>query len=345
MTGRLKGLGARAVRAMVSLALVAGALTATGGMAGAQSTAQTWEVQAGLIDEHTGAEVMAYGPDPLIIRAGDTVTWSMVGPFGVMFNAGKPDLPPIVPGPGQGELMLGPGVMPVGVSGTVTDFDGTKQVGSGLALQGPMTFSMRFTKAGLYGYLNPLLPTMRGEIVVLDAAASLPESPAAAKARGQATLAALVGKAQESAAHATQVHQMLSTGKATVFVGVQNPFGASIDAFIGGNKTVRRGDEVVFAFGDPTIPHTVSFMSGATPPGFVEPRPNPAQPAGPPQLVVAANVAGPAGGNTYTGTGYLNSGILEAPGAFTVRFDAPPGNYDYLWVIHPFMKGTITVTS
>ena len=341
MISQLKVLGSRAARVVASLALVASVVAATGGLAAAQSTAQTWEVQAGLLDEHTGAEVMAYGPDPLIIRVGDTVKWSMAGPFGVMFNAGKPDLPAIVPGPGPGELMMGPGVMPVGATGAVTDFDGTKQVGSGLALQGPMTFSMRFTKPGLYGYLNPLLPTMRGEVVVLDAAASLPETPAAAKARGQATLGALVGKAQESAAHAAQVHQMLSTGNPTVFVGVQNPFGARIDAFIGGNKTVRRGDEVVFAFGDPTIPHTVSFMSGATPPGFVQPRP---QPAGPPQLVIAANVAGPAGGNTYTGSGYLNSGILEAPGAFTVRFDAPPGNYDYLCIIHPFMKGTITVT-
>src|SRR5688500_1391996 len=287
---------------------------------------------------------MAYGPDPLIIRAGDTVKWRLAGTSGVTFNAGKPDLPPIVPGPGPGELMLGPGVMPVGVAAapaTVTDFDGTQQVSSGLALQGPMTFSMRFTKPGLYGYVNSLLPTMRGEVVVLDATASLPEAPATAKARGQATRAALAGKVQATAHHATQVHQLLSTGKATVFVGVQEPYGASLDAFIGGNKSVRRGDEVVFAFGDPTIPHTVTFTSGATPPGFIEPRP---QPAGPPPLVVAANVAGPAGGNTYTGTGYLNSGILEAPGAFTVRFDAPPGSYDYLCVIHPFMKGTITVT-
>jgi plastocyanin len=332
------------VRVVAAASLVAAALaglSGAGGVATAQGTAQKWEVQAGLLDEHTGAEVMAYGPDPLIIRAGDTVTWSMVGPFGVMFNAGKPDLPPIVPGPGQGELMLGPGVMPVGATGTVTDFDGTKQVGSGLALEGPLTFSLRFPKPGLYGYVNPLLPVMRGEVIVLDASAALPETPAAAKARGQATLGALAGKAVSAAGHATTVHQALSTGNPTVFVGVHDPYGASIDAFIGGNKTVRRGDDVTFAFGDPVIPHTVTFLSGATPPGFVEPRP---QPAGPPQLVIAANVAGPAGGNTYTGTGYLNSGILEAPGAFTVRFDAPPGSYAYLCVIHPFMQGTITVT-
>jgi len=341
LVSQLRVLGSRASRVVASLALVASVVAATGGLAAAQSTAQTWEVQAGLLDEHTGAEVMAYGPNPLIIRAGDTVKWSMTGPFGVMFNAGKADLPPIVPGPGPGELMLGPGVMPVGATGTVTDFDGTKQVGSGLALQGPMTFSMRFTKPGLYGYVNPLLPVMRGEIVVLDAGAALPETPAAAKARGQATLAALVGKAIATAQHATQVHQALSTGNPTVFVGVHDVYGASIDAFIGGNKTVRRGEEVVFAFGDPVIPHTVTFMSGATHPGFVEPRP---QPAGPPQLVIAATNAGPVGGNTYTGTGMLNSGILEAPGAFTVRFDAAPGGYDYLCIIHPFMKGTITVT-
>lgn len=333
--------GHRLVRLIAAAALVAGVLGGTSGVAVAQSTAQTWEVQAGMLDEAAGAEVMAYGPDPLIIRAGDTVTWSMGFPFAVTFNAGKPDLPVFVPGPGAGELMLGPGAFPTGVTGTVTDFDGTKQVSSGMALQGPMTFSLRFTKPGLYGYVHPLLPTMRGEVVVLESGAALPESPATAKARGQATLAALLGKAKAAATHATQVHQALSTGNPTVFVGVQDPYGASIDAFIGGNKTVRRGDDVVFAFGDPTIPHTVTFLSGAPAPDFVQPRP---QPSGPPQLVVAANVANPVGGNVYTGAGMVNSGIMEAPGAFSVRFDAPAGAYDYLCLIHPFMKGTITVT-
>jgi plastocyanin len=110
--------------------------------------------------------------------------------------------------------------------------------------------------------------------------------------------------------------------------------------FLNGDITVRRGDTVVWAMADPFEEHTVTFTSGATPPAVAEPRP---QPAGPPALVVPADVAGPAGGDTYTGEGYVNSGILGPGATFALRFDAPPGTYEYLCLLHREMKAQITV--
>lgn len=94
---------------------------------------------------------------------------------------------------------------------------------------------------------------------------------------------------------------------------------------------MRRGDVVLWSNADPYAAHTVTFTSGAPAPGFAEPRP---QPSGPPLLVVPAAVLGPAGGTTYSGRGYLNSGFLFPGDAFALTIDAPPGTYAYVCVIH-----------
>jgi plastocyanin len=110
--------------------------------------------------------------------------------------------------------------------------------------------------------------------------------------------------------------------------------------FLPEQLTVRRGDTVAWSLADPTEIHTITFTSGAPAPELVEVRP---QPNGPPQLVIPAQVAGPAGGTTYTGSGYLNSGIKLAGTAFVLRIDAPAGTYQYVCVVHPNMKGTLVV--
>jgi plastocyanin len=40
----------------------------------------------------------------------------------------------------------------------------------------------------------------------------------------------------------------------------------------------------------------------------------------------------------------VSSGILGNGGAYVLRFDAPPGSYEYLCLIHPTMRGRVTVT-
>ena len=64
----------------------------------------------------------------------------------------------------------------------------------------------------------------------------------------------------------------------------------------------------------------------------------------PPTLTVPANVAGPVGGNVFTGQGYVNSGIMPYGGRFVLTIDAPAGTYQYFCLVHgPIQSGTITV--
>ena len=46
--------------------------------------------------------------------------------------------------------------------------------------------------------------------------------------------------------------------------------------------------------------------------------------------MIPANVAAPVGGDTYSGQGYANSGILPQAGSYALRFDSPAGAYRYL---------------
>ena len=306
------------------------------------SPPQTWEVQVGATAGSL-VSVNAYGPDPVIIRAGDTVSWKWVpapAPHTVTFWAGKPALAGFLPGPGIGDLTLGPANYPVGAAGPNIRYDGASQLSSGIPFGPPdqMAFNVTFTQTGLFAYVCTIHPGMRGSVEVREAGAPLLESPAQAKARGQVTLGALGGsvKAQAETVKGTSVGPLH-----TVSAGVEDGFGASAVAFLPGNVRVARGDWVVWTVADPMEIHTVTFVSGDAPPDLFTPLP---QSANTPGLVIKGNVAQPSGGFAYSGTGLLNSGILFPGGSAAFRMDAPPGTYSYLCLLHPDMKGTITVT-
>jgi plastocyanin len=112
--------------------------------------------------------------------------------------------------------------------------------------------------------------------------------------------------------------------------------------------TINAGDTIFFDFQGHHAPHTVTFLSGAEAPPLLVPASEGATPAAgqPPELMFNPAAAFPAGGNTYDGTGVLNSGlnVLFPPDqTFTVTFTAP-GSFDYLCLVHPLMmKGTVTV--
>ncbi len=48
-------------------------------------------------------------------------------------------------------------------------------------------------------------------------------------------------------------------------------------------------------------------------------------------------------GTSYSGKGYLNSGLLSDGQSFALTIDAPPGTYEYVCLVHDFMKGKIIV--
>jgi plastocyanin len=343
----MRTIGSRAMRCATAMGLVAGLFAASGGAAVAQTTtAQSWDVQVGGASNGPPVfEPMAYGPDPLVIHVGDKVTWAPVVGHTVTFPAGKPQPALILPGPAQGELMAGPGFAPIGVtpsaSGITATFDGTNQISTGDVEQtlpgtAPL-FTVTFTKAGTFGYVCLFHPGMRGAVEVREASQPLPESPAQAKARGQATLGAI--KAQAEALPASIRPVNIGTLH-TAFAGAGNGNGASVLGFINGSPTIKTGDTVLWTWADPFELHTVTFTSGGAPPALVEPRP---QAGGPPMIVFPAAVAQPSG-DTYNGTGMANSGLLPYGGSFALRFDAPAGTYNYMCLLHPWMNGTITVT-
>ncbi len=105
--------------------------------------------------------------------------------------------------------------------------------------------------------------------------------------------------------------------------------------------TVNVGDTIFF---DVQGFHTVTFLSGEERPLLIiqdEAAGTPA--ASGPRAIINPKAGFPVGGNTYDGTGYVNSGTPD-PSAppFTVTFTAP-GSFDYLCLVHPQMKAQVVV--
>jgi plastocyanin len=184
---------------------------------------------------------------------------------------------------------------------------------------------------------------MQGTITVLPAGDARSEAPAQATARGQAEQAALLATirgVQQLARPAARTGPEGGTVHA-VSAGLGDRSGVSAEQFLPETLTLRRGDSVDWRTTDPVEIHTVSFTSGAPPPPFLDPRPGP---AGEPLLVVPASVVGRAGGATYTGQGYVSSGILFPGRSFVLQIDAPPGRYAYLCLIHGTESGGMRAT-
>ncbi len=311
--------------------------------------AQTWEVAAGAPVE--GVEVNAFLPRTLTVSVGDTVMWRFLGFHTVTFLGNNPPPDLFVPGPGPGELSAGPASFPIPfppAPGPVT-YDGTGVLSSGTPSEGGPAetppFAVTFTRPGVYPYVCLVHPGQTGTVVVLPAGSALPETPDAVKARGDAELATLRTALQQIEQGAQSASATVGgTTVQTVSVGLSTAFGASLMAFVPRNITVHRGDVIAFVNADSLAPHTVTFTSGAEPPPFGQPRG--LQANGLPLVVFTSDVVGPVGGTTYTGQGYLNSGLLQPGQGFVLRVDAPPGTYEYICLIHAGegMRGTITVT-
>jgi plastocyanin len=324
--------------------------------------AQEWTVQAGG-DRAAGTITLnAFMPSTLTIRAGDTINWSFMlpgTPHTVSFLAGTPAPPLVVPGPGMGELTLGPAFdpMPPGPPRTSASFDGTQAISSGdaSALDEP-NFRVTFTAPGIYPYNCLIHPGMNGVVEAVPAGATLPETPAQAQARGQVQAEQLQAGLQASTPMVQSAEAPTPGGVTThtVAVGISSLVGpgtaggASALDFLPRSLTVRRGDVVVWMVADPLEIHTITLPSGTPVPPFVDVRP-PAPGSMAPLLVVPANVASPVGGPRYTGQSYFNSGIVGVGGGYILTIDAPAGTYEYLCVIHATpdgtgMRGTLIVT-
>jgi plastocyanin len=312
--------------------------------------ATTWSVQAGG-DTPDGFGPDAFFPSTLTIHVGDTVNWTVAGFHTVTFDPHQTLPPDMVSGPNPGEITFQGAYLPTGPQGPDAIFDGTQPVSSGTPQGRPdpqaPPYALTFTEPGAYTYFCVVHPGMTGTVTVLAAPATLPETPDQAQARGHATLQQILAEGQSGAGQvtATRVNPQLAGGVYAVTAGVSigSDAGAAVSAlqFLPSQLTVHSGDAVVWTNADQYELHTITFTSGEPLPNFPEIRP---QPNGPPLVVASAKVAGPVGGTSYGGQGYLNSGLLTTGQSVAFTITAPPGTYQYVCIIHKgTMQGTITV--
>lgn len=310
-----------AASALLGLALAASGIAyAAHSQATAPTAATTYNVTAGVGDDDFVANIFI--PSRLQVYVGDTVTWHIGGriePHSVAFGP-KAALDAIV---AHAQVVIPSKAGPPTIAFSPklayptagTTYDGTGVANSGVINpdgDGPeRTWSLTFTKPGTYPYWCLLhydpasLPGSMGGVIVV-----LPR-PAAAR----------VYRVQSGYDHDTKLHGAL--------------------AFFPERLTIHTGDTVIWSPGFHNVafgPDDILARMRAT---FIIPQP---QKQGPPLLTVNPRVLFPSGGNTYDGTGVVNSGVLVVPRPhpFALTFTRP-GTFHYQCSIHHGMEGTITV--
>jgi plastocyanin len=305
----------------------------------AAGATRTWKAIAGGGTQDISIVVNAFSPRTLEIGVGDTVTWQIIGFHNIAFPGGQP-LPSMELREGD-KVYVEPRVMlPVGGS----TFDGTGYHNSGLPEDPakPFSYTLTFTKAGTYTYTCIVHgPGMSGKVIVGKAMGS----PAAVQQQAQAAMGAAIQAGQGAWKKFTARKQ---GNTVTVPLIGDLRAGYSILRFTPQPLRVAVGTTVTWKMEDNFELHTVSFMSGKKPPEFVLPQP---QAQGPPKLLLNPEALKPAGGKTYDGTGYVNSGVLYPPAApaslpksYSLTF-LKAGTYEYWCLVHvpEGMKGTIIV--
>lgn len=330
-----------------------------------------WQVRVAGMDMEQMIDAQAFFPAELTINAGDAVYFELPNPPGfhtVTFLSGDaspplliPDLDagPVSPAAGPPQLMLNPAVMTPAGGDT---YDGSGYFNSGVDVFRQPTdppVVITFTEPGTYEYLClPHSAVMKATIIVQEAGAERVEDHAAADARGEAELAALMDEGRQLIAEFAEATSQPAADGSTVWeVAAGAGAGqARLLRFLPETLEIAVGDTVRWINQSETEPHTVTFLgTGVEPPEntLVEP-----QADGTLKLIQNPDTLFPQGGEVYRGEGYVNSGLMGniAPGGpsyggsnpYELTFDTA-GEYPYYCVLHssgpegPGMIGTIIV--
>lgn len=221
----------------------------------------------------------------------------------------------------------------------------------------PPPYRLKFNRTGRFQYLCVVHPGMRGTVRVVGRAASV---PSAARHRREAhrEQKTLLRRAQRLTT-GLGTTRLINTAQA----GNDDRDGAAIFKFFPQNLKVKTGTTVQLRMARRTTEaHTFSFgpTNGTDgyldqlAAGFVVPMPNG---DGPPTILIDPRAgypseSPPAGVPSYDGAnhgnGFYNSGVLDrdphtpSPGGVRVTFTRA-GTYQYICLIHPFMRGQVTV--
>jgi plastocyanin len=328
-----------------------------------QAGPTTWTVllggQAEVVQQDQGPagawQFMRYYPGSITINVGDTIVWKLdsAEPHTVTFpQPGEnkaPDL--IIPEGGDSQRMLmNPlAVLPQGEA----EYDGSALTGSGQMGGGPdfpTEYKLTFTKPGTYDYYCAFHSMMKGTVVVQEAGSAYPKTQAQIDADAAAQLAADTQAAKQAEPAAMQTSTRPGPNGTTIYE-VNVGYGDGIMSYMRfspADLTIHAGDTVEWTQKDVEAPHTITFTSGGQEPELVLTEP---QQSGPPKLILNPEVLAPAGGTTYSGQGYFNSGLIwgtevpiPGPRTYSLTFDTP-GTYNYICVLHdPLgMVGQVTV--
>jgi plastocyanin len=305
---------------------------------------RVWRVQVGASDEATLTEAMAFLPGTITVNAGDSVFFDFGNPprfHTVSFMAGQavPDL--VIPDTsgtpvaGRPKMILNP-VVAFPVGGTA--YDGSVPVSSGVPLDPTAApYVVSFPKEGTFDYVCMVHDeVMKGKVIVQAKGATPPHEQTDYDKVAADEWAKIIA---DGTAAAAKYEQATSTKRSdgTMLWDVAAGAGqsqAEVMRFVPDSLTVNVGDTVRWTYHALVDPHTVTFSSGEAPPDLflVEP-----QAGGPPHLVINPLALWPAGGSTYSGTGYANSGFMgkafQGPTTYELTFDKA-GDYDYYCIIH-----------
>jgi plastocyanin len=294
----------------------------------AMATATNWPVIVGGQTPDISVYANGFFPRELTIHTGDTVAFQFAGFHNVTFLSGAAP-PPFAIKDGNGYDGNPQVFFPAGSS----TYDGTGFHSSGVTPSDkPFSYSLTSTKPGRYEYACTLHPGMTGVINVVDGA--VPEAPDAAIARGKAEQTATL--AAGMMAYDNLNPQTIGSNVVVTLVGsLEDRY--SVLRFTHNPLTVVVGTTVTWNVNDPFEVHTVTFASGAQLPQFITPQP---QPDGIPKVLLSGAALMPTSAKTYDGTGWINSGLLAAPGApsqapssFSLTF-TKPGRYVYWCLVH-----------
>ena len=292
------------------------------------TAAANWMVIVGGQTPDVSVYANGFFPRELTIHTGDTVTWQFAGFHNVTFLSGAA-APLFAVKNGNNYYANPQAFLPAGDS----TYDGTGFHGSGVPPSAkPFSYALTFTKAGRYEYACTLHPGMSGVINVVDSAVT--ETPEAALARGKTEQSAAV--AAGAKAYKELDPQRSGNHVIVRLIGdKQDRF--SLLRFTNAPLVIAAGTTITWTVEDPFEVHTVTFAGNQKLPEFFVPQ---TQSSGPPKLLVNPVALTPTTLTTYDGTGWVNSGLLGAPGApgnppasFSLTF-TKPGRYVYWCLVH-----------
>lgn len=310
-----------------------------------------WKVQVGGMDMENKLDLQAFFPGEITINAGDKIWFAegMPGFHSVYFGYGAEPPALIVPDPevaspeagAPPQMILNPEVAFPGQNMVV---DGATPVNTGVdILWDPAIPTMvTFSTPGTYDYLCiPHQAVMKATVIVQEAGAALPMDQAAYDTLAQEQMATLVEEGLAAIAEYGEAVSEQQADGATLWTAAAGAGEgqARVMQMLPNELEIKVGDSVKWINYSPGEPHTVTFVGeGETPPEDIMPG---AFADGSPKFAINPMSLLPKGGNTFDGTGYLNSGYYGLPGTpseFTATFTAP-GEWIYYCILHGDAEG------